>query len=109
MGFGNFLGGIGNAIGKGAGAISGGVGKLFGGAKQGFQQSTHNMKFAEKAHVLTTTMGQNMIILFQDDEKGIGPDQLESAIRAQKAQITNSNLLADQVTKSIFIPTFNRK
>lgn len=74
--------------------------KLF---KQGLQQSTYNMKFAEKAHVLTTTMGQNMIILFEDDENGIGPDQFNAAIKAQKAKITNGKLLSDRKTKSIFV------
>lgn len=74
--------------------------KLF---NQGFQQSTYSMKFAEKAHILTTTLGKDMIILFQDEENGIGPDQFEEAVRAQKAKITNGKLLSDRKTKSIFL------
>lgn len=74
--------------------------KLF---RSGFQRSSHDMKFNEKAHLLTTTFNQDMIIMFLDEEKGIGPDEFKAAIKAQKGKITNGELLKNIPTKSIFI------
>lgn len=74
--------------------------KLFNG---GLVRSSYKLKFSEKVYILSTVFDSSMVMMFTDNEDGLGPDQFKEAIKAEKGKIKNQELAKNIPMDNMFI------
>lgn len=62
-----------------------------------------NLEFREKVYILNLCFDKRITIVVEDHENGIGPDEYEKAILAQRGKVTNTELLSQPRTKCSFV------
>lgn len=62
-----------------------------------------SLSYNEKIYILSTAFNKSTFIVISDNELGIGQRELTMAVQAQKAEITNTELLKNERIKACFV------
>ena len=65
--------------------------------------SVEKLTFTEKMYILSVCFKQDIIIVTQDSETGIGPKDFRDAVSAQRGKIKNGELLKNMQIPTLFV------